>query len=1380
MVKPITKPAYQEFMSASAKDRDKIRQIFRFLQELHQVKSPPLIDTAQYEWKISYDAVPRFASVQRGDADSGFILKAARPAESHCPKPSIAIEKWLKSGWEQFGVEPELYPRRKTPRVNGEAAAELFEQSPERVEAFEKWYEQKREWEKSEEPLRDALNVFLDLFDLYGKFERESETLQLFVADGILRIKKQDVLIHHPILLQRVELVFNPSVPEFLIKESPEGPELYTPLLRYVGIDGKAIQQLREQIARDSLHPLDAQATSEFFKSFIHKFWPDGLYGESIAQIPSDDVPCIYRGPLFFLGYRGQGYVEALEAYVEKLPALDRLPEALLRLVGREESPAKQAAGDAAATSSIDLLLTKHANPEQRRVIEELETKDTVMVQGPPGTGKTHTIANHIGHLLAKRQRILVTSHASKALRVVKEHVAPSLRPLCVSVLHGDDDSSKELQESISGIINYLAKASVAKLDKEIREIEAERMDLTKESAELRQKLRQAALLEYGRVEFDGEKILPAECARRIAAEREQHGWIPGAVSESSKCPLSEAAVKRLYRINAELTAEDRALLSGPLPSLDQLPSTQDFISYFDQFEALDKKIPEESKSYWERDSVSVVALERLKHHLADTLEGMELDARWFMACVQAGGEGGDRAGTWLELIDLIRTTRDEIAKREKLVVRLGPSIRSTLSVQDQIRILQEIILHLKSSKQFKKLKSLFHPEWTRLTQEAKTDQGELKEIEHFEAVLHLVEVQQLRDNLRKRWDRQMEGLAAPASQEMGPKPEETMSAYAAKLETAAKWMDERWGALKGEMAEVGLKWEPLFNRLPLQRQKEAEAARIVQLIRDQLIPLAGKQLENLELKDLKGKRAQWLKTVRAVKPTEASAALLKTLEQAFKAIDYDAYDKAWKRLGQVLELKPAFEERKKLLQQLSEVAPRWAEAIGLGEPPHDAAEPPGNLEKAWTHRQLALKLLGLAAFALGKKVVVIGDHEQVSPYAVGFETDRVQALVDEFLDGVPNKQLYDGKTSVYDLARQAFGGVVRLVEHFRCVPEIIEFSNQLCYGGEILPLREASTSRVYPHLIAHRVRDASSDNKTNEVEALEVASLITAMCRLEEFEDCTIGVICMVGTEQAVKIDSILRRRLSATEYRRRRILCGNASQFQGDERDVVFLSLVDTARKGEMLAVRSSDEWRRVYNVAASRARDQLWVVYSMDPSHLKKGDLRLRLVSHAEQQAAQSKRAEHLNVKFESGFQKSLYQKLLELGYRVLPKYLIGEFEVDFLIQGDAGTKAVVSYDGDRIVPEAAVLSKMERQQTLERLGWNFLRLGASEYLVDESRAMRRLVRKLAALKIEPMVENKADAVPKAPREDLREKIFKRADMIRSRLASADKRTVAVQDA
>lgn len=1475
---------------SSATDRDKIKRIFRFLQELHQVKSPPIIDMGLYEWKLSYGAVPQYPSVQRGELDSGFIIKVARPRESHCPKPSVAIEKWLKPDWEQFGVEPEIHARRKTTSVAGEETDELFEESRERVEAFEKWYEQKREWQKAEKQLRDSLNVFLDLFDLYGKFERESEKLQLFVADGILRIKKpDDVLIQHPILLQRVELVFNPSVPEFLIKESPESPELYTPLLRYAGIDGKAIQQLREQIEKELLHPLDAEATSEFFKSFIHKFWPDGAYCDSVAQMPSDGVPCIYREPTFFLGYRGQGYVEALEAYIQKLPDLDAVPEALLRLVGTEERRGAGAAKNRVEPSgqSIDLLLTKPANPEQQRVIEELETKDTVMVQGPPGTGKTHTIANLIGHLLAKHQRILVTSHASKALRVVKELLAPSLRPLCVSVLHGDDDSSKELDESISGIINYLAKSSAPKLEEEIRQLTVERTELVKESDKLRQDLREAALMEYRRVDFQGQKNLPAALGRRIASEREQHGWIPGPASEADKCPLSEEDIKKLYRINSQLTDEDNALLAGPLPSLDQLPSAKEFISYFDQFKSLDKKIPEEIKEFWEPASVGVVALERLKHHLANAIEGVELDSPWFMECVQAGGEHGDKADSWRELIELVRTSRDQIGKKEKLVVRLGPVIESTLPAPDQIRILQEIIEHLKSPKKFKKLTSLFHPEWSRLTQEAKTDQGELKEVEHFEAVLHFLQIRQVRENLCKRWDRQMAGRSVPSSEGMGPKPEETMFAYAVKLEAAVNWMDEHWGKLKTEMAEVGLKWELLFNRLPLQPHKESETARIVHLIRDQLIPLTDKQVETVEIKGLKGVRERWLKTIRSLEPTEVSRPLLKTFEQAFKDIDYDAYDKAWKRLAQLLERKPAFEERKKLLDQLSKVAPNWVEAITHRDAPHDTDRPPGSLDKAWTHRQLAQKLsglagpdvekleerlahlteklqkvnamyveksawkaqvertglkqqqalngwlglyrkigkgtgklvgklkeearkslsechqavpvwimpvsralesfelgttdfdviivdeasqcdvLGLAAFGLGKKIVVIGDHEQVSPYAVGFEIDRVQGLIDEFLDGIPNKQLYDGKTSVYDLARQAFGGIIRLIEHFRCVPEIIQFSNQLCYGGEILPLREASTSQVYPHLIAHRVQGAASENKTNAVEALEVASLITAICRLEEFERCTVGAICMVGTEQAIKIDSILRRCLSATEYRRRRILCGNASQFQGDERDVVFLSLVDTAQKGGALALRSSDEWRRIYNVAASRARDQLWVVYSMDPHRdLKKGDLRLALISHAQKGGVESKRAQRPGEQFDSEFAKSLNERLVELGYRAVPKYAIGEFEVDFLIEGNAGTKAVVSCDGDRIVSEPSVLARMERQLTLERLGWNFIRLRASEYLVDESRAMRRVVRKLGSLKIEPMAGKQAEASSGVVREDLREKIFKRAEMIRSR--------------
>ena len=187
-------------------------------------------------------------------------------------------------------------------------------------------------------------------------------------------------------------------------------------------------------------------------------------------------------------------------------------------------------------------------------------------------------------------------------------------------------------------------------------------------------------------------------------------------------------------------------------------------------------------------------------------------------------------------------------------------------------------------------------------------------------------------------------------------------------------------------------------------------------------------------------------------------------------------------------------------------------------------------------------------------------------------------------------------------------------------MPDIIQFSNQMCYGGEIKPLREASASPYTPHLIAHRVEGAVENNKVNKKEALELVSLVLAVARLDEYQDSTIGVISMVGTQQADYIDSILRRRLTVSEYQRRRVLCGNASQFQGDERDVIFISMVNSpTESGRPLHLRVRDDAKKVFNVAASRARDQLWIVHSLDPQKdLKPNDLRLRMITHAENPA------------------------------------------------------------------------------------------------------------------------------------------------------------------
>jgi len=54
---------------------------------------------------------------------------------------------------------------------------------------------------------------------LWGKFERESEKLQLFIGDGVLVASQGGEVVRHPVLLQRVQLEFDAHKPRFTIRE---------------------------------------------------------------------------------------------------------------------------------------------------------------------------------------------------------------------------------------------------------------------------------------------------------------------------------------------------------------------------------------------------------------------------------------------------------------------------------------------------------------------------------------------------------------------------------------------------------------------------------------------------------------------------------------------------------------------------------------------------------------------------------------------------------------------------------------------------------------------------------------------------------------------------------------------------------------------------------------------------------------------------------------------------------------------------------------------------------------------------------------------------------------------------------------------------------
>jgi superfamily I DNA and/or RNA helicase len=294
--------------------------------------------------------------------------------------------------------------------------------------------------------------------------------------------------------------------------------------------------------------------------------------------------------------------------------------------------------------------------------------------------------------------------------------------------------------------------------------------------------------------------------------------------------------------------------------------------------------------------------------------------------------------------------------------------------------------------------------------------------------------------------------------------------------------------------------------------------------------------------------------------------------------------------------------------------------------------------------------LFSLAALAIADKAVIVGDDQQISPQMVGTEESTVHELIDQYIADIPQAALLDIKTSLYDIAKMRFPGVTMLREHFRCLPEIIEFSNGLCYNHAILPLREQPTDPTWRSVIDVQVPDGFREKgtDTNLAEADFIVGKIAELCDDPQYAGKTFGVISLLGDAQAEFIESRLIEALGEQERERRQIRCGNAYHFQGDERDVIFISLVVAVGEGRRLGAMTRESDRQRINVAASRARDQMWCVRSVSLDDLHPDDVRGLLIRHC--QAPTGIAEAEAAASFDSDFERDVYRKVVARGYRV----------------------------------------------------------------------------------------------------------------------------------
>lgn len=1411
--------------------RERIRRLFQYLSELQRLKTPPKVQLNGYPWRLFWKDIP----IGNATADRGEILPPTDDGEILGDDFVLKVRR----------------PEVDSGNAEGEHLFDLF-------------------------------------LELWSTIERESEKVELVLGDGLVLFNSPNGTINHPLFLVNLTLEFNAEIPEFTVRETDREPYLYTPLLRYCGVDEEEISWARTELAQTACHPLGGEETSGFFRSLQEKLFAHGSY---IVEPEGNEKPTktlrLLRQPVLFLGNRDLGFAQAINSYIDAVPKLSQFPPALLRVVGVEvpEPEVEQ--------EEFDLLMTMPSNPEQERVAKRLEKLNSVLVQGPPGTGKTHTIANLIGHLLAQGKSVLVTSHATKALRVVRDMVIPELRPLCVSVLEQEQESRKQLEDAVKGIVARFTTSDPSELENLANTYQDRRSDLEKRLKEAQTQLIDARRGEFLPIMIGDVGIHPARAAKLVAKHKGEHDWIPGQVEPGSPLPLTQQEFEELYSLNTEIPLDLEEDLSRPLPAVEELLTEGTFRELVEKRGQLEEIDRDRTGELWSRDDQSREELDLLLEISDRTIASISDESRgWAVECMRVGRLGGSHRQPWDQLTEFLEETSSEIALLQSAILETGAAVKSDRPTQHLAQVGDEILTHLKADKSIGRMTLWAKTDWKHFIYNTEVNGRVPENAADIEAILSVLEITTLREALKVRWDNQMATKGADPYDQLGDRPENVALGYVEPMKRALSWSETTYGEMKQNFAEIGLNWDVLLERIPTDPSLYGEFNRIKEALGEPLrsaVRARRHRIESAEIDARFEQQEHYLASFGQDKDGDTGG-ILERLRQASSKRSIEEYARAYAWLTQLLALSEPVTRRNVLLEKVRQVAFEWAEQIGSHTAPHDAKSPPGPVADAWNHAQWSQELerrqsvdfdllqqetnrlrhqlrtatanyvenrtwasqlrrtgvkqqqalvgwldlmrkigsgrgkraprlkamareklaecrdavpvwimplsrlaesyhpgesmfdvvildeasqcevTGLLAFALGRETLVVGDHEQVSPEAVGLSFQAVEALIEEFLDEIPNRELYDGRTSVYDLARQSFSGSIRLLEHFRCVDEIIAFSNELCYQGEIQPLREASRLTIKPPTAVVKVENGQTHKRVNQREAEMIAALILACCEQPEYEEASFGVISMVGEEQALAIDKVLLKNMELTEYQERRIVCGNAAQFQGDERDVLFLSLVEYSEDGEPLALRTAETFVKRFNVAASRARDQMWVVHSLDPqTELKEGDLRRRLIEHAQNPEVTMAKLAESQVKETSiaaddpeyRYQYRIRRGLEKAGYRVETDKVVGNYELDLVVEGKGG-RVAITCDGANEHPPERLERSLEREAVLERLGWRFLRARASSYYLDPDRTVEWVLERLEELELEPP---EAGSVPdqESHGQELLERVLDRAHEI-----------------
>ena len=1432
--------------------RDRVQRLLAFLSELVRARSAPVRVLGRHRAVMSLDE----GYLLSADAAAGDVVLRARHVQlEDPPRPPEPVATYVRGAIGDSSVEPTLDP-----------------QAPGDIDGFGTWLTQWRAWAAVDREHRPASQLYTFLQRAMLDVEAQPESLELVVASGLLQLSAdvagERVCTH--LITQSALIERHVESGDLLVRLNPDaGPSLEdTELLTGLEVfDPSNTRNLHESLATQVASPVDP-AARVFFKDWADRALTVRV--EVVDHAGEASSPDAFLTPSPSLVLRKRGAYALVEYYNRMIEAAadqsNPVPLGLAQLVEAIEPADRVAWLDRIGTSSAlladDPLFPLPANEEQRDIIDRLTGDIGVVVEGPPGTGKTHTIANLVSALLARGQRVLVTSEKAQALRVLRDMLPPELQELCVSVTDTTRGGSEELNRSVSEIATRKAQFNQRRAAQRIGDLTAQRDDALNRRAMLTERIRQSRE-EETIVHPDvsaGYGGTVASIVRQVRAQETRYGWLPAPLLTATP-PLTPEEFQVLLSLHQRSNVDRARRRFQVFPDLS-LPAQRD-VQYACNAVA---QAPSEAAGSETPGLLRILegaapeALARI-HTLCEQLQGALQDAEQLDPRFRRVADGvlsGQARHLWgkaAEFAKLVQAAQDA----DRFVG--AHAVETPVSGQRAFEAYDALARKLEAGDTWRSGFSRFRRSDEQSAVEAL---GELATVDGVAATTahaarivaeHLRALDAVRvvgiglrdlgidialDESRSRAvgalafiDRDRAIVAdlvarardvelalreinpgAPRIANVGQARSLAQSARAiataGTAEASKTWLDsvgmyvrheiaggaspegralarafhdgdfdginaalDAWDRAAGEHREE-LDLVSLHARLT-----EAAPALAHAIGTDPSIPDWPARLAGIESAWAWRRAEEWVRgrherrddgqfdrdldavekdiarlTAQLAAEKAWSACLDRTTAEQVQALHSyrDHVASVGKGTGRYAERYRS--AAREAMQVAQGAVPAWVmplQQVLASIPPEQ-----NSFDVVIVDEASQADISGLFLLWLAPRVIVVGDDKQCAPSVVSLGAlDGVFRRLDSYLPDIPKylRDSFTPRSSMFSLLRTRFGSVIRLREHFRSMPEIIEWSSSQFYADDpLVPVRQFGSDRLPPlrtTYVEGGVVTGQNSSLTNRVEARALADTLVRCLHDEAYYGKTFGVVVLQGQSQVDVIQNELLDRLTPEQWEERRLRVGTPPDFQGDERHVVFLSMVVAPEQN--IAAMTRTEYQRRFNVAASRAQDQMWLFHSRTLDTLRPTDLRHSLLTYMQSTSPmpaapmpEGVTRDERHEAFGSLFEQEVFLDIASRGYHVNPQVEVNGHFIDLVVTGAAG-KLAVACDGDhRHTSPDRQHSAVDRERELTRSGWKFWRIRESDYYFDPAASMAGLWGELERRGITPSVAGPESAI------------------------------------